>query len=477
MRRLLSIERNGPPPAIASSAWPWRAQGPLLLLAVLLGGCNHEPAEAKHSAGGSPTVQVVRPTVRTIDNLVEQPGFITAYERTSIFSKVSGFIKAFYVDIGSEVKKGELLAEIFVPELNEEYQQKTAQVALDQQMVVQAQQLVVVAESNVQNAIAQVDEAQAQVGKYDAQVVLWESNVGRLTQLARDKSIDQKVLDESQRQLDANRAARTAARATVAARAADRATAEANLGKSKIDVATAKAKVKVSEADARKAAALLAYTKVTAPYDGRVTVRNANTGDYVQAATGDKSTANPAAIFVVERVDMLRIFMDVPEGYARYVQVGSKATIRADALSGIQIPGTVARSSWAIRERTRTLWTEIDLSKAEYGGLRPGMYVYSSILIQRPNVHALPQRALMVSGNQTYCFLLRGGKAVKTSVDVGLSDDAWVEVDRLKIYGSWVKVTGDEQVILADLSELTDGDTVEVVPTPGPAPAPGPASS
>ena len=73
-------------------------------------------------------MRVVRPTVRTIDYSVEQPGFVEAYERTSIFSKVSGFIKHFYVDIGQEVKKGELLAEIFVPELDEEYQQKAAQV-------------------------------------------------------------------------------------------------------------------------------------------------------------------------------------------------------------------------------------------------------------------------------------------------------------------------------------------------------------
>ena len=87
---------------------------------------------------------------------------------------------------------------------------------------------------------------------------------------------------------------------------------------------TQKAKVKVSEADERKAAAMLAYTKVTAPYDGVVTVRNANTGDYVQAVTGDKSTASPSAIFVVARVDLLRIFVDVPEAYARYVRRGRR---------------------------------------------------------------------------------------------------------------------------------------------------------
>ena len=113
---------------------------------------------------------------------------------------------------------------------------------------------------------------------------------------------------------------------------------QANLGKTKIDVETAKAKVRVTQAEERKAAALLAYTQVTAPYDGVVTVRNANTGDYVQAVTGDKSTVNPSAIFVVENADILRIFVDVPERYAAYVQKGTKAAVRADALSGIGNP-------------------------------------------------------------------------------------------------------------------------------------------
>ena len=132
-------------------------------------------------------------------------------------------------------------------------------------------------------------------------------------------------------------------------------TSEANLGKAKIDVETQKAEVKVSEADERKAAAMLAYTQITAPYDGVVTVRNANTGDYVQAVTGDKSSQNPSAIFVVARTDIVRIFLDVPEAYARYVQKGTEAVVRAEALSGLQIPAKVTRTSWAIREKTRTL--------------------------------------------------------------------------------------------------------------------------
>ncbi len=403
-------------------------------LAVLLGGCRREAAPPRPAASGAPTVRIERPTRRTIDYAVDQPGFVYAFEQTAIYSKVTGFIKHWDVDIGQEVKKGQLLAEIDVPELKEEHDRMVAQVELDK--------------SNVKMAAAQLTEAKADVGKYQAEVVRWESEVTRLTEMVKEKVVDKQVLAETRRQFDSSKAARDAAQAAVAAREAD--------------LVTAEAKVKVSEAEERKAAAMLDYTKLTAPYDSVVTVRNANTGDYVQGVAGDKSTPNPSAIFVVARMDKLRIFVDVQEAYARYVQKGTEAVIRAEALSGLQIPATVTRTSWAIHEKTRTLLTEIDLSAKEYDGLRPGMYVYAKVLVQRPHVYALPPQALVLSGNQTYCYLLRNGKAVKTSVQAGVSDGSWTEVDRMKIDNVWKKVAGDEQVIVADLSELTDGEAVQV---------------
>jgi RND family efflux transporter MFP subunit len=435
------------------------------LLLVLAAGCHKEEAEAKYASNENPSVRIVRPERRNIDYAIDQPGFVDAYEQTSIFSKVSGFIHRFYVDIGQEVKKDELLVDIFVPELDEEHQRKMAQVELDKRLVEQSQQLVVVAESNVQMAIAQLAEAKANVGKYQAEVMRWESELKRLTQMVAEKVVDRQILTETQRQYDSAKAARDAAQATVAAREADRVTSQANLGKTKIDVETAKAQVKVAEADERMAAAMLAYTKVTAPYDGVVTVRNANTGDYVQAVTGDKSTANPSAIFVVARTDILRIFVDVPEAYARYVEKGTKAVVRADALSGLQIPAAVTRTSWAIRQDNRTLRAEIDLSVKQYDGLRPGMYVFAKVFVERPHVYALPQRALLVSGNQTYCYLLRGGKGVKTSVETGVDDGTWVEVRKMKTGKTWQNVIGNEDVILGDLSELTNGQKVTLAKT------------
>jgi len=443
----------------------WLAVATFSIGATVFGGCGHKNAEKKTEAG-APVVRVVKPELRTIDLKVEQPGYVYAFEQTSLFAKVSGFISAYYVDIGDEVKKDQVLADISVPELVAKHDQMVNQVAYDNQLVAQSKELVNVAEKSLQNAEAEKAEAVANLGKYEADIVRWQSEVQRLTEMVREKVVDKDILTETQRQLDSSIAAKKAADAAVAARDAERQMAAANLAKAKIDVDTAKAKVKVSEAEERDAKALLDYTHVHAPYDGVVTHRNANTGDYVQAVSGDKSTTKPSAIFVVQRTDKLRIFCNIDEGHAAYVQPGTKAAVQAAVLNGAEIQATVTRTSWAVREQTRSLWTEIDLTKKEYGGLRAGMYVNVAVFIHRPNVYVLPEQAIKEEGNQKYCYLDQDGKAVKTpvEVDTGLNQGQWVVIDKMRIDDPWVKVNGHEQVIVGDLGDLTDGQAVRAEP-------------
>ena len=66
-------------------------------------------------------------------------------------------------------------------------------------------------------------------------------------------------------------------------------------------------------------------------------------------------------------------------------------------------------------------------------------------------------------GNQQCCYLFEGGKAVQTPVQTGIDDGKWVEVAKKRVKGKWVAFTGDENVIVGDLSELADGQAVQVV--------------
>jgi multidrug efflux pump subunit AcrA (membrane-fusion protein) len=176
-----------------------------------------------------------------------------------------------------------------------------------------------------------------------------------------------------------------------------------------------------------------------------------------------------APIYVVDRTDVVRIFVDIPEQDANYVQIGTKATVLARAYRDQPIPGAVTRTSWALNVTSRTLRAEIDLPNPG-SQLLPGMYAYAKVIIERPGARALPVAALTHSGDRTFCWFYKEGHAVRTEIQTGVSSGDWIEVTNHQVATSqapgsdvaWVPITGSEQVILGDLSILADGSPVEV---------------
>ena len=79
-----------------------------------------------------PAVHSAKPDRRTITRQVGQPAFVDAFERTSMYPRVSGYILKWNVNIGDPIKKDQVLAELFVPDLEAEYQQKQAEVVAQQ---------------------------------------------------------------------------------------------------------------------------------------------------------------------------------------------------------------------------------------------------------------------------------------------------------------------------------------------------------
>ena len=151
-----------------------------LLAALAAPGCGHEPKIEFTSVTKPPTVQLIQPQVRNIVRVVGQPSFIESYERTSIYPKPTAYIEKWNVDIGDKVKKGDVLATLFVPELVEELGTKKATVELDQERIALAKKVVEVAEADVKAAEARLDEAEAILDKYEAEVDRWDTEVKRL---------------------------------------------------------------------------------------------------------------------------------------------------------------------------------------------------------------------------------------------------------------------------------------------------------
>ncbi len=216
-----------------------------------------------------------------------------------------------------------------------------------------------------------------------------------------------------------------------------------------------------------------------------IVARNANTFDFVLPAVGDPSTMErapflshsgaAAPIYVVDRTDVVRIFVDIPEQDANYVHIGSRASVLVQAYRDEPIEGTVTRTSWALNIKSRTLRAEIDLPNTG-SQLLPGMYAYAEVVIERPGVRALPMAALSYRGNQAFCWRYEDGKAVRTEIRTGVSDENWIEVTHRRVSGtptgragmrSWTPIDGSEQVILGDLSILAQGARVRVAPATG----------
>src|SRR5579884_571526 len=129
-----------------------------LLAALAASGCHHGEENHYKSVAEPPTVQLLSPPTREIVRVVAQPSFIEAYERTSIYPKLAGYIREWKVDIGDKVKKDQVLATLFIPELVEEYGTKGATVVLDRERVALAEEVVRVATADVQAAVARLEE-------------------------------------------------------------------------------------------------------------------------------------------------------------------------------------------------------------------------------------------------------------------------------------------------------------------------------
>src|SRR5262245_18742345 len=158
-----------------STPWPSTPtgvpRGLLLLLAfsaglALLGltaGCNRpsgaSPDQAAQApAAETPEVKVVKPERKDVRRLIERPGFnIEAYERTPLYAKIPGYVQKWYFDMGDWVCKDDVLADLYIPEMEVELRQKEASVGQAAAEIKQADAAVLRARAELIRARAQYE--------------------------------------------------------------------------------------------------------------------------------------------------------------------------------------------------------------------------------------------------------------------------------------------------------------------------------
>ena len=160
---------------------PAAAAGALALAALAASGCGAEAKINFTSVSDPPTVSLIQPPVQTIVRVVGQPSFVQAYEHTSIYAKLPSYIEKWIVDIGDKVKKNDVLATLFMPELVEEFQTKKADVVVAKELIDLSLKVVDVAKADVEAAKARLTAAKTILAKYQAEVDRWDTEVKRLT--------------------------------------------------------------------------------------------------------------------------------------------------------------------------------------------------------------------------------------------------------------------------------------------------------
>jgi RND family efflux transporter MFP subunit len=349
--------------------------GALLILsgAVGYGAWRHYQAHADVMATAEQTRDFV-PAVMTAPvhasaptMSVVWPGSTQAFDIADIFARASGYILARNVDIGSRVKKGDVLVVTTAPEIQHQIAQAQATLAQDQATLVQTQ------------------------ANRDLANVTW----GRDRPLVHEGWVTPQQGDTDRLTLAADQAA----------------------------VGVADANVKAQEAQIRVLQQTQTYQSVVAPFDGDITARNVDIGALVQA---DANTGTD--MFTIMNDDVLRIQLYVPQDQAFGVAPGVEAVVRVPEMPDREFPGTVTRIADALQPGTRTLLTEVDVPNPDHA-LPAGVYCTVELKIPRKTPSLIvPAAAIVFNADGLSVMVVENGVARVHHVTVARDFGTTVEV-------------------------------------------------
>lgn len=457
--------------------WAGIAVGTTLsaLLLTSVSGCGRNAATANSGPATAEeplAVVTTTPKRETIRRSIVQPGFIASYEETPVYTKIAGFLEKVNVDIGDKIKKGQLLGELWVPEVEEDVRVKKDKIAQGRAAVVQAQEALKVAEANILTWDARVKEADAGLERAKADYDRWNHEyLVDLDLVQKGKVLDKQTVDEAENQLMAANATRGEAEAKLAATKASREESVSKRDKAKADVQVSQELLSVWEREYKVQVDWFDYAKIPAPYDGIVTHRYIHTGHFVQPANSGTTSKAAEPLFMVMRTDRVRVVVQVPEYNAPLVKDGADAVVNVPSLRR-DIPGKVTRSSWMLDTQSRTLRAEIFLDNNLTNpkeDLQAGMYVNVDIIADLPNVLTLPVDAILVENTRTYCYMVEDGKAKRVNIQLGVDNGRVIQLllkqqpsSKEGEEGEWVKFTGNERIIVSNLTTIRDDQPVTV---------------
>jgi RND family efflux transporter MFP subunit len=346
----------------------------LLTTGISLGASRHHAQQrqalltADEARRFAPSVLVAPVEASAAVIPVTLPGTTASFAAANVYARATGYISRRNVDIGDHVKQGELLAELAVPELDEQISQN---------------------EATLEQLKAAVQQAQANA-------TLAQATWGRDKPLLRDGWVTGHQGDIDLQTVKADEAAVSVAQANVASQ----------------------------ERLLRVLRQNRSYASVVAPFDGVITQRNVDVGSLVQ---GNENTGT--FMFEIMQKNVIRVWVYVPQDAAFGVIPGVDAVVRVPELPDREFPGKVTRIADALQSGTRTLLTEIDIPNPD-GALPPGIYCSVELKVPRKTPSfTIPAEALLFNRNGLQVAVVKDGKAEIRTVRVVRDLGTRLEVD------------------------------------------------
>ena len=289
-------------------------------------------ARAVQAGKAAPRLAVAPPKLVSSERVLKLPASIQPLEEAVLYARANGYVKRWLVDLGDKVKADQLLAEIEIPEIDQELLQGRAALVK-----------------------AQASKVQAEAGQG-----LAKSRLERTGKLVDAGVATQQELEQTQ--------------------------AESAVGDSSVNVA--QAAIAAEQANIHRLADLQQFSRVTAPFAGTITSRTVDRGSLVSAG-------NTTPLFRIAATETVRVFVQVPQDIAPSITIGAPAKVTVREFNGRTFDGKVARTSGALDAATRTLNTEIRVPNPD-GTLLAGMYAEVSLsLAAARQVYEIPATALL----------------------------------------------------------------------------------
>lgn len=400
---------------------------------------KHEAAVrfSEQASTGKPVVTTVMAQASDPMAQLVLPGNTEAIVVADIYARATGYVRARYANIGDRVRAGQTLALIESPELDQDLARARATVEQSRAAWRQMQ-------ANVKRADQAVIESHARLEQAQANEALASATSHRWTRL-----VDKGVLPRQEG--DEKQFAYSARKAEVAAGNAAIRTAEATVSAAQADVIAAEATIRANEANVARLEQLVAFERVTAPFDGIVTERSVELGDLVSAGGVDGGRK----LFVVVQPNVLRVQVNVPQTFAPDLHEGQQAELTVRERPGVKYTGKVVRTAGALTASARTLLVEVQVDNKD-GSLLPGMF--SEVKFELPRGHIatlIPADALLANAQGTRVAMVDTQKRVHfRQVEVGRDLGTQIEVAS--------GLEPSDVVVLNPGELLTEGQEVEI---------------